>query len=99
MNTSDTQTSADPADDVERMCDLVEEIAALLVDSPDDLTLDYETEGSSTSITLGATQEDLGRLLGRQGRTARALRTVLNAASARLGHRFSLDIDEVTEAA
>ena len=85
---------SDLNEDVELMCDLVEEIAALLVEVPDDLALEYETTGDATRITLEVRPEDLGRVLGKQGRTARSLRTVLTAASSRLAHRFTLDVTE-----
>ncbi len=86
--------SADSSETVEGMCDLVEEIAALLVDAPDDIELEYETVGSTTRVTLSVAPDDLGRVLGKQGRTARAMRTVLAAASSRLGHAFVLDVAE-----
>jgi predicted RNA-binding protein YlqC (UPF0109 family) len=76
------------------MKDLVEYIAKALVDNPEAVQVN-EVEGEQTSvIELKVSKEDLGKVIGRQGRTARAMRTILNAASTKLRKRSVLEILE-----
>ena len=74
------------------MRELVEFIARSLVDEPDQLRLRVYEREQQTIIELHAAQGDLGKLIGRQGRTARAIRTVLAAAGSKAGRRYVLDI-------
>jgi predicted RNA-binding protein YlqC (UPF0109 family) len=74
------------------MRELVEFIARSLVDEPDQLRLRVYEREQQTIIELHAAQGDLGKLIGRQGRTARAIRTVLAAAGSKAGRRYILDI-------
>ena len=76
------------------MKELVEFIARSLVDQPEELKLRVYEREQQTIIELHAAPGDLGKLIGRQGRTARAIRTVLAAASSKVGHRYILDIVE-----
>lgn len=76
------------------MRELVEFIARSLVDEPDQLKTRVYDRDQQSIIELRAAQGDLGKLIGRQGRTARAIRTVLAAAGSRRGHRYILDIVE-----
>ncbi|UCD84921.1 MAG: KH domain-containing protein [Deltaproteobacteria bacterium] len=72
--------------------DLVEFIAKSLVDSPDQVRVS-ETEGEHTMvIELEVAKEDIGKVIGRRGRTAQAVRTILGAASAKLGKKAVLEI-------
>ena len=76
------------------MKDLIERIAKSLVDKPEDVSV-KETEGEKTTIIeLRVAQEDLGKIIGKQGRTARAMRTLLNAAGTKVGKRCVLEILE-----
>ncbi|MBI5468749.1 MAG: KH domain-containing protein [Deltaproteobacteria bacterium] len=76
------------------MKDLIEYIAKALVDQPDQVRV-IEVEGEKTSvIELSVAKEDLGKIIGKQGRTARALRTILTAASTKLKKRSVLEIIE-----
>lgn len=76
------------------MRELIEYIAKALVDRPDDVKV-IEVEGERTSvIELSVAKEDLGKIIGKQGRTARALRTILTAASTKLKKRSVLEILE-----
>jgi len=76
------------------MKDLIEYIAKVLVDNPDNVSV-TELEGQQTSvIELRVAKEDLGKVIGKQGRTARAMRTILGAASAKLKKRSVLEILE-----
>ncbi|WMW65220.1 MULTISPECIES: KH domain-containing protein [Nitratidesulfovibrio] len=74
--------------------DLVEYIARSLVDKPEDVHV-TEVEGEQTSVLeLKVAKEDLGKVIGKQGRTARAMRTILGAASTKARKRSVLEILE-----
>lgn len=76
------------------MKDLIEYIAKALVDHPDQVRVS-EVEGERTSvIELTVAKEDLGKVIGKQGRTARAIRTILSAASTKIRKRSVLEIIE-----
>jgi len=76
------------------MKELIDYIAKALVDKPDEVTV-TEVEGDQTSVLeLKVAKEDLGKVIGKQGRTARAMRTILNAASAKVKKRTVLEIVE-----
>jgi len=76
------------------MKNLIDYIAKALVDNPDDVNVS-EVEGNQTSILeLKVAKEDLGKVIGKQGRTARAMRTLLSAASAKINKRTVLEIIE-----
>ena len=73
---------------------MVENMARMLVDFSDRVSVN-EIEGENTTvIELTVAKEDLGKIIGKQGRTARALRTVLNGASTKLKKRTVLEIIE-----
>jgi predicted RNA-binding protein YlqC (UPF0109 family) len=82
---------------VTNMTDLVTEIARALVDDPDNVSVEAVADGDATVIRLRVAQSDVGKVIGKQGRTARSMRTILSAASMKLKHRFSLDIVEQGE--
>ncbi len=76
------------------MKELIEYIAKALVDSPDQVRV-TEVEGENTSvIELSVAKEDLGKVIGKQGRTAKAIRTILTAASTKIRKRSVLEIIE-----
>ena len=76
------------------MKELIEYIAKVLVDNPDEVRV-TELEGEQTSvIELRVAKEDLGKVIGKQGRTARAMRTILGAASTKMKKRSVLEILE-----
>jgi predicted RNA-binding protein YlqC (UPF0109 family) len=78
----------------DNMKDLIEFIAKALVDQPDQVKVS-EVEGEKTSvIELAVAKEDLGKVIGKQGRTARAIRTILSAASTKIRKRSVLEIIE-----
>ncbi len=77
-----------------KLKNLIEQIAKALVDNPDAVQVN-EIEGEQTSvIELKVAKEDLGKVIGKQGRTARAMRTILSAASTKLRKRAVLEIIE-----
>lgn len=74
--------------------DIVSFIAQALVDRPEDVQV-TEVEGEQTSvIELRVAKDDMGKVIGKQGRTARAIRTVLNAAATKARKRVVLEIVE-----
>ena len=76
------------------MKDLIAYIAKALVDKPEEVVV-TEIEGEQTSvIELKVAKEDLGKVIGKQGRTARAMRTILSASSTKINKRSVLEIIE-----
>ena len=76
------------------MKDLITYIAQALVDQPEQVKV-TEVEGNQTSVLeLKVAKEDLGKVIGKQGRTARSMRTILSASSAKLKKRTVLEIIE-----
>jgi predicted RNA-binding protein YlqC (UPF0109 family) len=80
--------------EVSEMKDLIAYIAKALVDKPEEVAV-TEIEGEQTSVLeLKVAKEDLGKVIGKQGRTARAMRTILSAASTKINKRSVLEIIE-----
>ncbi len=76
------------------MKDLISYIAKALVDKPEEVVV-TEIEGEQTSvIELKVAREDIGKIIGKRGRTVQAIRTILGAASAKIRKRSSLEILE-----
>ncbi|HTR67093.1 MAG TPA: KH domain-containing protein [Terriglobales bacterium] len=71
---------------------LVEQIAKALVDAPDQVFVEQFEEDGEIVLELEVAPEDVGKIIGRHGRTARALRTLLSAASVKLNRRYELEI-------
>ena len=76
------------------MKDLVELIARALVDRPEEVMVTAIQGNQATVLELKVAKEDLGKIIGKQGRTARSLRTILGAASAKERKRIVLEIVE-----
>ncbi len=74
--------------------ELVEYLAKNLVDNPDAVSVEAIEDEKTTTLRLKVAQSDVGRVIGKQGRTARAMRTVLTAAAAKSGRRTTLEILE-----
>ncbi len=73
---------------------LIERIVQSLVDNPEQVEI-YEIKGGKTIIfELKVAKEDIGKVIGKQGRTVRAIRTILDAASAKLKNRVILEVIE-----
>jgi uncharacterized protein len=76
------------------MKELVQYLAKCLVNNPDAVEV-KETEGETASVLeLRVAKEDLGRIIGKQGRTAKSIRTILNAAASRNNRKVVLEIVE-----
>lgn len=73
---------------------LIEYLAKALVDAPDQVHVHQIAGEQTTVIELKVAKEDLGKVIGKQGRTARAIRTILNGASTKLRKRTVLEIIE-----
>lgn len=73
---------------------LMEHLAKALVEKPDEVFVEPFEEGGQTVIELEVAESDVGRLIGRQGRMAKSLRTIMNAASLRTRKRYQLEIVE-----
>lgn len=76
------------------MKDLVEAVAKALVDHPEEVKVQAVPGEQATVIELRVHPGDLGKIIGRQGRTAKAIRTLLSASSMKLHKRYTLDILE-----
>ena len=76
------------------MKDLISTIARALVDDPDQVSV-YEVEGSYTTVLeLTVAKSDIGKVIGKKGQTAQAIRTILSAASGKTKKRFVMEIIE-----
>jgi len=76
------------------MKQLIEDIAKALVDSPDQVNVSEVQGEQVTVLELRVAPADLGKVIGKQGRTARSIRTLLGAAGMKLNRRFTLEILE-----
>ncbi|PYX93631.1 MAG: RNA-binding protein [Acidobacteria bacterium] len=73
---------------------LIEQIAKSLVDEPDQVSINQVDSEQGTVLELKVASNDLGKVIGKQGRTARAMRTLLGAAGMKFHKRFTLEILE-----
>lgn len=76
------------------MKELTEFIAKVLVDNPDDVSVSETETEQAVILELRVAQSDLGKIIGKHGRTAKAIRSVLNAASTKRKTRVALEIVE-----
>jgi uncharacterized protein len=90
----DSSPATSPSDKVPALRELVLYLARALVEHPDAVMVEEIDEPDATVFELKVAESDLGRVIGRQGRTAKALRTVLSAASAKMKRRAILEIIE-----
>ncbi len=74
--------------------ELVEDIAKALVDEPDQVVVNEVSGEQATVLELKVGPNDLGKVIGKQGRTARSIRTLLGAVGMKLNRRFTLEILE-----
>ncbi len=74
------------------MKEFLEYVARSLVDKPDAVWVEVDDEGDETLLTLGVDQEDMGRVIGRDGRIANAIRSLLRVMATRDGRHVELDI-------
>jgi predicted RNA-binding protein YlqC (UPF0109 family) len=74
--------------------ELVREIAKALVDEPEAVEVETVARDENTVLRLRVAPQDVGKVIGKQGRTARSVRTILGAVSMKVHHRYTLDILE-----
>jgi len=73
---------------------LIQHVVKALVDEPDQVSVEQVEEEGVSVLELQAAEKDLGKVIGKQGRTARAMRTLLSATGVKLHKRFELEILE-----
>ena len=76
------------------MKELIEYLAKALVDNPDEVEVSEVTGDQTSVLELKVAKEDLGKVIGKQGRSARAMRTILSAAATKVEKRTVLEIIE-----
>lgn len=91
---TETFESSDPVSEIRT---LVSEIAQALVDDPSAVKVEAVLEQDTAVLRLQVAPADVGKVIGKQGRTARSLRTILGAASMKHRRRFALDIVEADD--
>lgn len=89
----DQSGSREPASPIESLAELVEFMVSNVVDDPSVVQVVPEKMGQNVHIKVIVPEEEMGRVIGRQGRIARSMRTLLTIAASRKGMRASLDID------
>src|ERR1700692_1625813 len=92
MVQADSLSAVDPVSC--KIKELITGMAEALVDHPGRASVEAITEANATVLRLRVDPSDIGKVIGKQGRTARSMRTILSAASMKLLHRFALDIVE-----
>ena len=75
------------------MKELVEVMAKSLVSNPSAVTVEEETTGTTTVLRLHVAPDDMGKVIGKQGRIAKAIRVVMRAAAVRQGEKVIVEID------
>ena len=94
MSASSPQVSSSSDVTTERLVALLTGLVQALVDQPDAVSVSADSGTNSTALRLEVAPDDLGKVIGKQGRTARSLRTILNAIGSKTQHRISLDVLE-----
>ncbi len=74
---------------------LLHEMVSALVDEPEAIRIEVVPQIDSTTLRLSVAPADVGKVIGKQGNTARSMRTILSAAGKKLNHHFTLDIVEL----
>lgn len=92
VNPTNPLNTPQPSD--ARMQELITEIARVLVDAPQEVAVEAIVAADSTALRLRVAPADVGKVIGKQGRTVRSLRTILGAVSMKSHHRYTLDILE-----
>ena len=79
------------------MKELVELLAKSLVDNPDEVKVNEVNKDDTIVLELSVAKEDMGKVIGRQGKIAKAMRTIVKAASAKSGQKYNIEIKERSE--
>lgn len=76
------------------MVELIKYIVSQFVDNPDDVTYDVTETARETNVTITLSERDIGKVIGRQGKIAKALRTIVRAASQKENKKYNIEIKE-----
>ncbi len=79
------------------MLDLIKYIVGTFAESPDKAEFRVEENGNIVNVTVVLNEEDMGKVIGRQGKIAKAMRTLVKAASAKSGKKYNIEIKEKNE--
>lgn len=85
--------------DMNEMLDLVKYIVGTFAEKPEDVKYIVDQNGSLVNVTVVLDEEDMGKVIGRQGKIAKAMRTLVKAASAKSGLKYNIEIKEKSEIA
>lgn len=80
------------------MLDLIKYIVGTFAEHPEDAEYVVEEKGNTINVTIVLGEDDMGKVIGRQGKIAKAMRTLVKSASAKSGKRYNIDIKEKSEA-
>lgn len=81
------------------MLDLIKFIVGTFAEKPEDVNYIVEENGNLVNVTVVLDEEDMGKVIGRQGKIAKAMRTLVKAASSKSGLRYNIEIKEKSEIA
>ena len=79
---------------VDKIENMIRKICEMLVDKPETIKLSEEKRDAATILVLSVDKSDIGKIIGRNGQTAKALRALVNAAATRMGDKVLLEIRE-----
>ena len=79
------------------MLDLIKYIVGTFAENPDKAEYIVEENGNIVNVTVVLDEEDMGKVIGRQGKIAKAMRTIVKAASAKSGQKYNIEIKERSE--
>lgn len=80
------------------MLDIIKYIVGTFAENPADAEYVVEEKGNTVNVTILLGEDDMGKVIGRQGKIAKAMRTLVKSASAKSGKRYNIDIKEKSEA-
>lgn len=80
------------------MLDLIKYIVGTFAENPEEVEYVVEEKGNTINVTVILGEDDMGKVIGRQGKIAKAMRTLVKSASAKSGKRYNIDIKEKSEA-
>ena len=78
----------------EKISTMIRRLSEMLVDKPDSIRISEENRDETTILVLSVDKADVGKVIGRNGQTAKALRALVNAAATRMGEKVLLEIRE-----
>lgn len=79
-------------EEIKAIVAIIEHIVKNLIDRPEDINITWETKDKCTYILLSVSPDDMGKVIGKQGRIAKAIRAIIKSAAIKQGNRYVLDI-------